>query len=59
MKNISAIDQAYRDRLLSVAPNSTLLGETSDEQFQSCVDDILEFLAPKRSWRHKTLGRAQ
>jgi hypothetical protein len=32
MKNISAIDQAYRDALLSVAPNSTLLGETSDEQ---------------------------
>jgi hypothetical protein len=59
VKNISAIDQAYRDALLSVAPNSTLLGETSDEQFQSCVDDILEFLAPKRCWRYKTLSRAQ
>jgi hypothetical protein len=59
LKNISAIDQAYRDALMSVAPNSTLLGQTSDEQFQSCIDDILEFLARKRSWQHKTLATAQ
>jgi hypothetical protein len=59
VENISAIDQAYRDALLPVAPNSTLLGETSHEQFQSCMDDILELLARKRSRRHKTLGKAQ
>jgi hypothetical protein len=59
LKNTSAIDQAYRDALLSIAPNSTLLGQTSDEQFQSCIDDILEFLARKRSWRHRTLAKAQ
>ena len=30
---------------MSVEPNSALLGQVSDEQFQSLVDDLLELLA--------------
>jgi hypothetical protein len=39
--DITAIDQAYRAALMSVEPNSALLGQVSDEQFQSLVDDLL------------------
>jgi hypothetical protein len=46
--DITAIDQAYRAALMSVEPNSALLGQVSDEQFQSLVDDILELLARER-----------
>jgi TniQ len=47
-RNITAIDQAYRAALMSVEPNSELLGQVSDEQFQSLVDDLLELLADEK-----------
>jgi hypothetical protein len=31
IRNIAAIDQSYRNTLLSVVPNSTLLGQATDE----------------------------
>ena len=46
--HITAIDQAYRAALMSVEPNSALLGQVSDEQFQSLVDDLLELLAREK-----------
>ncbi len=46
--DITAIDQAYRAALMSVEPNSALLGQVSDEQFQSLVDDLLELLAREK-----------
>lgn len=46
--NITAIDQAYRAALMSVEPGSGLLGQVSDEQFQSLVDDLLELLAHEK-----------
>jgi hypothetical protein len=46
--DIAAIDQAYRAALMSAEPNSTLLGQVSDEQFQSLVDDLLELLAREK-----------
>jgi hypothetical protein len=33
---------------MSVEPNSALLGQVSDEQFQSLVDDLLELLAREK-----------
>ena len=33
---------------MSVEPNSALLGQISDEQFQSLVDDLLELLAREK-----------
>jgi hypothetical protein len=47
-RNIIAIEQAYRGALMSVEPNSALLGQVSDEQFQSLVDDLLELLAREK-----------
>jgi hypothetical protein len=46
--DIAAIDQAYRAALMSVEPNSALLGQVSDQQFQSLVDDLLELLAREK-----------
>ena len=46
--DVTAIDQAYRAVLMSVEPNSALLGQVSDEQFQSLVDDLLELLAREK-----------
>ena len=41
---ITAINKAYRDALLSDASNSTWLGHVTSAQFQSFVDDILQLL---------------
>jgi hypothetical protein len=46
--NITAIHQAYRAALMSVEPNSALLGQVSDEQFKSLVDNLLELLAREK-----------
>src|SRR5580658_3488404 len=47
--NITAIDQACRAVLMSVEPNSALLGQVTDEQLQFLVDDLLELLARLKS----------
>lgn len=41
---ITAINKAYRDALLSITPNSTWLGHVTSAQFQSFVDDTLQLL---------------
>lgn len=58
-RHIPAIDQAYRDALLSVAPNSALIGQVTDKQFQSFVDDILELLARKNHRRQMRRSKWQ
>jgi hypothetical protein len=44
-KEMTTIDQAYRAALMSLKPNSALLGQVTDQEFQSLVDDLLDLLA--------------
>jgi hypothetical protein len=46
---IIAIDRAYRAALISVKPDSVLLGQVTDHQFQSLVDDLLDLITHKKS----------
>lgn len=41
---IAAVERAYRDALLGVAPDQSLLGRVTDRQFRSFVDDMLQLL---------------
>src|SRR5258708_1968491 len=44
-KEMTTIDQAYRAALMSLEPNSALLGQVTDQEFQSLVDDLLDLFA--------------
>jgi hypothetical protein len=46
---IVTIDRAYRAALMSVKPDSVLLGQVTDDQFQSLVDDLLDLITHKKS----------
>lgn len=43
-RDLKAINQAYRNALLCMPPKPELLGQVTDQQFQSFVDDILQVL---------------
>jgi len=43
-KDLTAINRAYRNALLCMPPKPELLGQATDQQFQSFVDDILRVL---------------
>ncbi|HEY6851018.1 MAG TPA: hypothetical protein VI320_33010 [Terracidiphilus sp.] len=53
-KKISTIDQVYRAALKSLEPSSALLGQVTDQQFQSLVDDLRDLLARERSRQQAT-----
>jgi hypothetical protein len=53
-KKISTIDQVYRAALKSLEPSSALLGQVTDQQFQSLVDDLSDLLARERSRQQAT-----
>jgi len=54
---ITAINKAYRDVLLSITSNSTLLGHVTSPQFQSFVDDILELLERQNHRQQMRCGK--
>jgi TniQ len=41
---VAVVERAYREALLGVAPDPTLLGQVSDRQFRCFVDDMLQLL---------------
>lgn len=41
---IALVEQTYRDALLGIVPDPTLLGRVSDRQFRGFVDDMLQLL---------------
>jgi hypothetical protein len=53
-KKISTIDQVHRAALMSLEPSSALLGQVTDQQFQSLVDDLRDLLARERSRQQAT-----
>ena len=42
---IEAVENAYRNALLGVAPNPALIGKTTDTEFRCFVDDMLQLLS--------------
>ena len=56
---ITAINKAYRDALLSAASNSTWLGPVSSAQFQSFVDDILQLLERRNRCQQMQHGKCR
>jgi len=56
---ITAINKAYRDALLSVTPTLTWLGHATSAQFQSFVDDILQLLVRQNHRQQMQHGKGR